>query len=314
MAWGSSTGARRFVDKETGVTSDAGSAADRRAATTTRARWAFSSSSCGSTSGSSRSKYEHIWDYEQYCGWPKPAIRGAACAGGVRERREPCVILSHEYMGMPTALAAIAANGAVPHDLLCPRSGHDAADRGGPSRARHDVLQRAQQAMAKGEVTSKTSLAEPDGLLQASAGEGGAVLRQHLRRRRLCGEGTAVPANEDFAHPNIDLAYNGIPASQLTVAEKLRAGKLQQYCVGAVRGLRRRDGDTDDARRAAGLGRLADARQPVPRRARRAARPPRPVDGALRGRLPGALRRARRKRPKRPRADRATWSPTSSST
>ncbi len=51
-------------------------------------------------------KYESIWDFEQYMRLAKPAI-AALHALGAGSEHEPCVILSHEYMGMPTALAAI---------------------------------------------------------------------------------------------------------------------------------------------------------------------------------------------------------------
>ena len=56
--------------------------------------------------GIDSSKYENIWDYEQYVRLAQPAI-AALHALGAASSVEPCVILSHEYMGMPTCLAAI---------------------------------------------------------------------------------------------------------------------------------------------------------------------------------------------------------------
>src|ERR1700733_3383469 len=47
------------------------------------------------------SKYENVWDYEQYTRLAQPAI-AALHALGATGISEPCVILSHEYMGMPT--------------------------------------------------------------------------------------------------------------------------------------------------------------------------------------------------------------------
>ena len=57
------------------------------------------------TFGIESGKYEHIWDYEQYTRLAEPAL-AALHALGAASAVEPCVILSHEYMGMPTALAA----------------------------------------------------------------------------------------------------------------------------------------------------------------------------------------------------------------
>src|SRR4030095_15340732 len=48
--------------------------------------------------------------YEQYVRLAQPAV-AALHALGAASAIEPCVILSHEYMGMPTALAAITENG-----------------------------------------------------------------------------------------------------------------------------------------------------------------------------------------------------------
>jgi len=56
--------------------------------------------------GIESAKYENVWDFEQYMRLAQPAI-AALHAIGATSSVEPCVILSHEYMGMPTALAAI---------------------------------------------------------------------------------------------------------------------------------------------------------------------------------------------------------------
>ena len=51
-------------------------------------------------------RYEHIWDYEQYVRLAPPAI-AVLHALGVTGSAGPCIILSHEYMGVPTALAGL---------------------------------------------------------------------------------------------------------------------------------------------------------------------------------------------------------------
>ncbi|HSV13731.1 MAG TPA: hypothetical protein VLI90_05690, partial [Tepidisphaeraceae bacterium] len=103
-------GRRKFSDKETGVTSvpevllidvsryDAG-----KIGTFKFQLW--------EKFGIDSSKYENIWDYEQYMRLAQPAV-AALHALGATSSVEPCVILSHEYMGMPTALAAILEDGS----------------------------------------------------------------------------------------------------------------------------------------------------------------------------------------------------------
>lgn len=51
------------------------------------------------------SRYEHIWEYDLYVKLAEPAL---AClhALGTAGPNDHCVILAHEFMGMPTALAA----------------------------------------------------------------------------------------------------------------------------------------------------------------------------------------------------------------
>jgi len=56
--------------------------------------------------GLDSSKYDHVYDFDQYVRLAQPAI-AALHALGATTSVEPCVILSHEYMGIPTALASI---------------------------------------------------------------------------------------------------------------------------------------------------------------------------------------------------------------
>ena len=124
------------------------------------------------TFGIESSKYENIWDYEQYMRLAKPAI-AALHALGAGSEFEPCVILSHEYMGMPTVPGGDSRRRAeqLPHDLLCPRSGADAPHRRAQSRARHDVLQRHALGDQPGTLSGRR-VRRPERILQARAGEG----------------------------------------------------------------------------------------------------------------------------------------------
>src|SRR3954466_6480711 len=90
-------GRRKYTDKETGVTSvpevlllDVSRYDKEKIAVFKFNLWKM----FGIDSG----KYDHIWDYEQYMRLAEPAI-AALHALGATTTVEPCVILSHEYMG-----------------------------------------------------------------------------------------------------------------------------------------------------------------------------------------------------------------------
>src|SRR5262249_43082960 len=99
-------GRRKFVDKETGVTSvpeilliDVSRFDKEKIGIFKFQLW--------EKFGIDSSKYENIWDFEQYMRLAKPAIAALHALGVATSANEPCVIFSHEYMGMPTALAAV---------------------------------------------------------------------------------------------------------------------------------------------------------------------------------------------------------------
>src|SRR4051812_36245916 len=99
-------GRRKFTDKETGVTStpevllfDVSHYDPAKLGVFKFELW--------KTYGIESGKYEHVWDYEQYVRIAQPAIAALHALGAASDPKQPTVILSHEYMGMPTCLAAI---------------------------------------------------------------------------------------------------------------------------------------------------------------------------------------------------------------
>ena len=185
-------GRRRFVDKETGVVStpevllvdvsryDAGKIG------------AFKFQ-LWEKFGVESSKYEHVWDYEQWVRLAEPAL-AALHALGAASAVEPCVILSHEYMGIPTCLAAVLEGDrvALPHHLPRPRVRHHAPHRRAQPRPRHDVLQRDAGRDGPGALR-RGRLRRPVRLLQALADQGQPLPRPDLRGRRLHAEGDPLP-------------------------------------------------------------------------------------------------------------------------
>ncbi|HEY7088187.1 MAG TPA: hypothetical protein VH518_08875 [Tepidisphaeraceae bacterium] len=183
------------------------------------------------TFGIDSGKYEHIWDYEQYMRLAPPAIAALHALGCTTSPSEPCVILSHEYMGMPTALAAImegeksnfrtifyAHEVATMRRIVEGHPGHDTMF--------YNVLRTA---MAAGhfveDVFGDQSEFYKHALVKAARYCDGifAVGDYTLKEIRFLGP--------DFVTVDAQIAYNGVPCWRIDVAEKMRSrNKLRKYC------------------------------------------------------------------------------------
>lgn len=179
--------------------------------------------------GISSSLYEHIWDYEQYCRIAEPGLEAVRAIGGCSNGTKP-IILSHEYMGMPTALCArsrypgqfrtifYAHEVATMRRLIEHHPGHDTMF--------YNVMSKA---VAEGKFVEDIFGPQSD-------------FYKHplVAAARFCDNifavGDSVVREFRFLHPDfkdthIDLAYNGVPARKLTVDEKMTSrDKLKQYC------------------------------------------------------------------------------------
>lgn len=51
-------------------------------------------------------RYESVWEYEQYVRLAMPALEALRAIGACGGADQQCVVVAHEFMGMPTALAA----------------------------------------------------------------------------------------------------------------------------------------------------------------------------------------------------------------
>ena len=223
-------GRRKFVDKETGAISvpeillfdlsrfDAGKIGEFKFVL-----W--------EKFGIESSKYDHVWDFEQYMRLAKPTIAALHALGATTSESEPCVILSHEYMGMPTALAAIlegdrgnfrtifyAHECATMRRIVEGHPGHDTMF--------YNVLRGA---MAQGhfvdDVFGDQSGYYKHSLVKAARYCDGifAVGDYTLKEMRFLGP--------DFITTDAQIAYNGVPCWKISVDEKMRSRrKLQTYC------------------------------------------------------------------------------------
>jgi hypothetical protein len=222
-------GRRRYTDKTTGVVSspeilliDCSRFDERKLAEFKYELW----KQFGVESG----KYDNIWDYEQYLRLAPPAI-AALHALGATGSSEPCVILSHEYMGVPTALAAIMEGDRsnfrtifYAHEVATMRrivEGHPGHDT-----MFYNVMRSAMsQGLFVEDVFGSQSGYYKHALIKAVRfmDEVFAVGDYALKEMRFL--------NSDFMTVDSSLAYNGVPCWKIDVQEKMESRqKLRSYC------------------------------------------------------------------------------------
>jgi len=174
------------------------------------------------------SRFEHIWEYEQYVRLAEPgfeALKAIGCIGG----DEQVVLLAHEYMGMPTALKAVMAGSAsvqtvfYAHEVASVRriiekhSGHDTMF--------YNVLHAAEKTDTRLEELFPEVFCDYKHPLVKAA--------------RYCDRVFAVGdyiiqelrfVDRHFCTMDIDLVYNGIPAQPLELEQKnLARRRMQRY-------------------------------------------------------------------------------------
>lgn len=171
--------------------------------------------------------YEHLWECEQYVRLAPAAIAAIKAIGAAKDST---VVISHEFMGMPTALAAIldltcafktvfyAHEVATMRRIVEKHPGHDTMF--------YNVIKRAgENKLYAGDVFGDQSSFFKHAIVEASK-----------YCDRICAVGDYVLRELRFLSPrfqtaDIDIVYNGIPAYQISVADKLQSKeKLQVYC------------------------------------------------------------------------------------
>jgi hypothetical protein len=185
--------------------------------------------------GIESARYENIWDYEQYVRLARPAI-AALHALGAASSVEPCVVLSHEYMGMPTALAAIL----------------DGSRADGPAGNFRTIFYAHEVATMRRLVEShpghdtmfynvmRSAIAQGHYVEDVFGEQGGFYKHALVKAARFCdaifcvGDYTLKEIRflgPEFVHVDSQLAYNGVPCWRITVDEKIRSRqKLRTYC------------------------------------------------------------------------------------
>jgi hypothetical protein len=175
--------------------------------------------------------HEHLWEYEQYVRLAPPAIAALKALGAAEGRT---TVISHEFMGMPTVLAAIlepycrfrtvfyAHEVATVRRIVEEHPGHDTMFYNVMEQARRDRLY-VSDVFGNQATYFKHSLVEASKYCDHIYAVGDYVADE---LRFLAPE---------FESADIDIVYNGIPAYEIDVADK-RASKdrLQRYCEGLL--------------------------------------------------------------------------------
>jgi hypothetical protein len=171
--------------------------------------------------------YEYLWEFEQYVRLAPPAIAAIKAIGAAKDST---IVIAHEFMGMPTALAAIlepaynfrtifyAHEVATMRCIVESHPGHDTMFYNAMKLAHENKL-------CVSELFGDQSSYFKHVLVDAS---------KHCDA--ICAVGNQVVSELRFLAPefenvDIDIVYNGIPAYQITLAEKLHSKeKLRGYC------------------------------------------------------------------------------------
>jgi hypothetical protein len=228
-------GRKRFVDKETGVISlpeilliDVANCDKKKLGEFKFVLW----EKFGVDSG----RYDTIYDYDQWVRIAKPAVAALHALGAAASSAEPCVILAHEYMGVPTALAAVlegersnfrtifyAHEVATMRRIVESHQGHDTMF--------YNVMRNA---MTQGHHCE-----------DVFGDQSGYYKHALVKASRYCdvvfavGDYTLKEVRflaPEFVHVDAQLAYNGVPSWRISVDEKMRSRrKLQQYCKTLLR-------------------------------------------------------------------------------
>jgi hypothetical protein len=179
--------------------------------------------------GIESNRYEWIWDYEQYCRIAEPAIE-VLTAIGCTQDPEPVVIMSHEYMGMPTVLAALLH---APSRFRTIFYAHEVAPmrRIVESHPGHDITFYNALRICRKEKLNVNDAFGPQSFFYKYP---------LVDAARFCDNIFAVGdyiidefrfLDSAFEKRRIDHAYNGVPAFAITLKEKLASrARLQQYC------------------------------------------------------------------------------------
>lgn len=174
-------------------------------------------------------RYEHIWEYEQYVRLGSVGLEITEAIGAVPEDGE-CIVIAHEFMGLPTALASILRADPRYHSIFY---AHEVAtvrkiieEHPGHDVMFYNVLNRAlANKLYIDDVFGPQDGFFKHGLVKTSRFCDGILAVGHYVKKEL------KFLSAEFEGVDIDVCFNGIPAPQIDIEEKIKSkAKLQRYC------------------------------------------------------------------------------------
>lgn len=180
--------------------------------------------------GLESNRYEQHWEYEQYLRLAEPGFAAVCSLVG----DAPFLLLAHEFMGLGTAFKALMSDAACKtlfyaHEVATVRPLVE--ERPGRDIAFYNALR---QARANGQYLDEL-FGPQDGYFKH------ALVSQAWRLDAVLAVGDWVEEELRFLGPEfaarpIDLLYNGVPAAELSVAEREAAREKVQASAAALLG------------------------------------------------------------------------------
>lgn len=171
--------------------------------------------------------FEQLWEYEQYVRLAPAAIEVLKAIGAAGDST---VVIAHEFMGMPTALAAILEQNChfktvfYAHEVATMRRiveehpGHDTMFYNAMRKA-HDEDRSVNEVFGDQNHYFKHSLVAASKYCNRIYAVGDYVMDE------------LKFMSPEFDSAKIDVVYNGIPAYRISTADKLASkDKLRRYC------------------------------------------------------------------------------------
>ncbi len=175
------------------------------------------------TLGLDSCRYESAWDYEEYVRLAVPAYH--ALLALLSREQLPCLLFSHEFMGLPTAFKAIMDGEAqfrtIFHAHECSTARRIVENHSGHDTRFYNILDQAQR---QGKYVDDMFGDQSDSFRHAL------ISRAHLCDGVIAvGDYTAKEMHflgDHFDHHRIDLVYNGVPAAKVTMPEKTASREM----------------------------------------------------------------------------------------
>lgn len=177
--------------------------------------------------GLDSARYQSGWDFEEYVRLAEPAYY--ALNALLPQSDLPCILFSHEFMGMPAALKCIMEENdnfrTIYHAHECPTARRLCEDHPGNDTMFYSVLDTAQ---AKG-LYVEDVFGNLDDMMRHAL-----IKRTHLLDGIIAvGDRTRDEIkflSDDFDDKDVTLVYNGLPAHQVDLAIKNKyRGYLQEF-------------------------------------------------------------------------------------